>query len=63
VDRQDGIERVRKVNALRLGNESRQRAIAIEASGPSFFDDFEIGLAVAVQQLITDLPDLSRRSA
>ena len=55
VDGQHGIEQVREADAVRLGDEAEQRAVAVEAPGPALLDDLEAGLVVAVEQLVGDL--------
>ena len=51
---EDRIEKMREMDALGLGHEPEQRAIAVETPRPPFLDDLQIGLAVAVQQLVAD---------
>jgi len=55
VDRQHRIEQMRKVDALGLGHKAKESAIAVEAPGPPFLDDFEIGFAITIEQLVADL--------
>ena len=55
VDGQHRVEEVREADALRLGDEPEQRAVAVEAPGPALLDDLEPRLVVAVEQLVGDL--------
>ena len=55
VDGQHRIEEVRQADAVRLGDQPEQRAVAVEAPGPALLDDLEPGLVVAVEQLVGDL--------
>ena len=50
-----GVEEVRETDALRLGDQAEQGAVAVEAPGPADLDDFQVGLVVAVQKLVGDL--------
>ena len=50
-----GIEEMGEADPLRFGDEAEQRAVAVEAPGPSGLDDLEPGLVVTVQQLVGDL--------
>ena len=52
VDRQHGIEEMRHPDALRLGHQPKQRAVAVEAPRPAAFDDLQPRLVVAVQQFV-----------
>ena len=54
VDRQHRVEEVREADALRLGDEAEERAVAVEAPGPALLDDLEARLVVAVEQLVGD---------
>ena len=49
------VEQMREMDALGLGHEPEQSAVAVEAPRPPFFDDLQIGLAVAIEQLVADL--------
>ena len=55
VDREHRVEQVREADAVRLGDEPEQRAVAVEAPGPALLDDLEPRLVVAVEQLVRDL--------
>ena len=55
VDRQHRIEQVGEADALRLGDQPEERAVAIEAPGPPLLHDLEARLVVAVEQLVRDL--------
>ena len=55
VHRENGIEEMRQADALRLGDQPEQGAVAVEAPRPAGFGDFEPLLVVAVQQLVGDL--------
>ena len=46
------IEKMRETDALGLGHEPEQSAIPVEAPRPPFLDDLQVGLAVAVDQLV-----------
>ena len=50
MDGQPRIEQVGQANALGLGDESKQFAVAIEAPGQAFFDHFEALLVVPVEK-------------
>ena len=50
-----GIEEVREADALRLGDQAEQGAVAVEAPGPADLDDLQLGLVVTVQKLVGDL--------
>jgi len=54
VDRQHGIEEMRQPDALRLGHQAKQRAIAVEAPRAAALDDLEPSLVVAEQKLVRD---------
>ena len=54
VDRQQRVEQVREADALRLGHQPEQRAVAVEAPRPPLGDDLEPGLVVAVEQFVGD---------
>jgi hypothetical protein len=43
---QHRIEQVGQADALGLGNQAEQRAIAVETPGPALFDDFQRGFVV-----------------
>ena len=55
VDREHRVEEVRQADAVRLGDEAEERAVAVEAPGPALLDDLEARLVVAVEQLVRDL--------
>ena len=55
VDRQHRIEEVREADAVRLGDEAEERAVAVEAPGAALLDDLEARLVVAVEQLVRHL--------
>ena len=48
VDRQQRVEQVREADALRLGHEPEQGAVAVETPRPPLGDDLEPVLVVAV---------------
>ena len=48
------VKKMREMDTLGLGHKPEQRAIAVETPRPPFLDDPQIGLAVAVQQLVAD---------
>ena len=56
VHREHGVEEMGEADPLRLGDEAEQRAVPVEAPGPSGLDDLQPGLVVTVQQLVGDLP-------
>ncbi len=58
VDREDGVEEMREANPLCLGNQSKKRAISIEAPGATGRNDLESRLIVAIKELV---PDASAR--
>jgi hypothetical protein len=43
VDRQHRIEQVGQPDAVRLGDQPEQRAVAVEAPGPALLDDLQRG--------------------
>jgi hypothetical protein len=49
-----GIEQVRESDAVRLGDQAEERAIAVEAPRSARLDDLEARLVVAVQDLVRD---------
>ena len=55
VDGEDGVEGVGEADALGLGDESEESAVGVEAPGAAFVDDFEVGLAGAVEELVADV--------
>ncbi len=55
VDGEHGVEEVREADALRLGDEAEEGAVAVEAPGAALLDEFQAGLVVAVEQLVGDL--------
>ena len=55
VDGQHRIEEMREADALRLGDQPEERAVAIEAPGAALLDDLEARLVVAVEELVRDL--------
>ena len=56
VDGEHRIEQMREADALRLGDEPEQRAVAVEAPRPALLDDLQIAARrVAVEQLVADL--------
>ena len=56
VDREHRVEQVGEADALRLGDEAEERAVAVETPGPALLDHVEAGFVVAVEQLVGDLP-------
>lgn len=48
------VEQMREMNALGLGHQAEEGAVAVEAPRPSLLDDLEIGLAIAIKQLVAD---------
>lgn len=46
---------VAKVGVVGMRKQRCQRAVAVEAPGPSFLDDFGVGLPVPVERLVADL--------
>ena len=50
--RQHRVEQVRQPDALRLGDQAEERAVAVEAPGAAVLDDLKACLVVAIQQLI-----------
>ena len=55
VHRQHRIEEVRQSDALRLGDQAEERAVAVEAPGPALLDDFDARLVVAIEQFVRHL--------
>ena len=55
VDRQHRVEQVREADALRLGDEAEQRAVAVEAPRPALLHELEARLVVAIEQLVRHL--------
>ena len=55
MDREHRVEEVGEADALRLGDQAEERAVAVEAPGPALLDDLEPRLVVAVEQLVGDL--------
>ena len=49
-----GIEQIRQPNAVRLGDEPEEAAVAVEAPGPALLNDFQARLVVAVQEDVGD---------
>ena len=49
------VEEMREADSLRLGDQTEQRAVSVEAPWPADFDDLEPGFVVTVQKLIGDL--------
>ncbi len=54
VDGEHGIEQVGQADAVRLGDEAEERAVAVEAPGPARLDDLETRLVVPVEDLVRD---------
>ena len=54
VDREHRIEQVREADAVRLGDEAEERAVAVEAPRAALLDDLEARLVVAVEELVGD---------
>ena len=59
VDGQQRVEEVGEADALGLGGEPEQRAVAVEAPRPAALDDLERRLAVAVEELAAERPAAS----
>ena len=55
MNRQHRIEKMREANAMRLGDEPEQVAVAVEAPGAPLFNDLDARLVVAIEQLVRDL--------
>ena len=55
VDGQHRIEQVGQADALGLGDQAEERAVAVEAPGPALLDDLQARLVVAVEQLVGHL--------
>ena len=55
VHREHGVEQVREADALRLGDQAEEGAVAVEAPGPPGLDDLQPLLGVAVQKLVGHL--------
>ena len=55
VHRQDRVEQMGQANAVRLGDQPEQGAIAVEAPRPALLDQLQARLVVAVQELVGDL--------
>ena len=49
------IEKVREANAVRLGDEPEERAVAVEAPRPALLDHLNPRLVVAIEQLVCHL--------
>ena len=52
---QQGIEEMGEADALGLGNEAEEGAVAVEAPWAGLFGDADAGLVVAVEELVGDL--------
>ena len=52
MDGEHRVEEVREADALRLGDEAEERAVAVEAPGAALLDDLEPRLVVAVEELV-----------
>ena len=50
-----GVEEMRKADALGLGDQAEEGAVAVEAPRPADLDDLQLGLVVTVQKLVGDL--------
>ena len=50
-----GVEEMREADALGLGDQAEEGAVAVEAPRPADFDDLQLGLVVTVQKLVGDL--------
>ena len=50
----DGVVEVGQVDALSLGNEPEEMAVAVERPGEPLLDHVEVGLAVPVEKLRVD---------
>ena len=55
VHRQHRVEQVRQADAVGLGDQTEERAVAVEAPGPALLHQLQTGLVVAVEQLVGDL--------
>jgi hypothetical protein len=56
VDGQDRVEQVRQANAVRFGDEAKQRAVAVEAPRPPLLEHLEPRFVVPVEDLLRDPP-------
>ena len=54
VDGEHRVEEVGEADAVRLGDEAEERAVAVEAPRPARLDDLEARLVVAVEELVRD---------
>ena len=57
VDGEERIEQVGELDAVGLGHETEEGAVAVEAPRPTLGDHFEARLAFAIDQLISQIPD------
>ena len=55
MDGQQGVEEMGEANALGLGDEAEEGAVAVEAPWAGLFGDADAGLVVAVEELVGDL--------
>ena len=56
VNGQHRVKQVGEPNSLRLGDETEERAVGVEAPGAAGLDHFETRLVVAVKELVGDVP-------
>ena len=49
------VEEMRKADALGLGDQAEEGAVAVEAPRPADLDDLQLGLVVTVHKLVGDL--------
>ncbi len=55
VHRQHRVEEMGQADAVGLGDQAEEGAVAVETPGPALLDDLQAGLVVAVEQLVGDL--------
>ncbi len=53
--RQHRVEQLCEADALGLGNQAEEGAVAVEAPGPTLFDQFRAGVVVAIKPLVGHL--------
>lgn len=52
MDSQDGIEEIGQADTVRLGDQAEVVTVAVEAPGPTLFDNLETGFVVAKEQSV-----------
>jgi hypothetical protein len=52
VDREHGIEEMREADAVRFSDQTKERAVAVEAPWASGLDDLETRLVVPIEDLV-----------